>query len=220
MRARKKRKVALVTAGPTRAYLDDVRYVSNYSSGELGYKICEELRKKNFAVIAVVGPTSFSFSKIPGVVTKEVETPEQMLREVKRAIVRFRPEVGIFSAAVLDFVPKKKLSGKVSSQRTSWKLTLVPTPKIVAVIAREFPEMIQIGFKLEVKAMSMPTLRKFGLRRMKEGKLSGLCLNFLSKVGIKRHEAFYFNSAGKIQKLLTKRAIAKAIAKEAEALIF
>ncbi len=200
----------LVTAGPTRAYLDNVRYLSNYSSGQLGFEICRALEKKGLRVIAVVGPCDAPFDQLKKTQVVTVQTVKEMSREVKKICQQHSPQVVVLSAAVLDFEPKKTLKGKVSSKE-SWKIELVPTPKIIDEITRDFPEVKKVAFKLEWKAKNLKQTKSFGQKTMNDKKSQALCLNYLSEIDALKHPAFFFTEDGKVKKLFSKIEIAKEI---------
>jgi phosphopantothenoylcysteine synthetase/decarboxylase len=190
-----------------------VRFLSNYSTGELGFLLCKKLKESGMNVIAVVGPTSYDFHNLQLRALTEVETPEEMKRAVLRACKTHRPDYGVFAAAVLDFVPARRKSGKVTSSKT-WKITLVPTPKIIDAVDRVRPRMKKIGFKLEAKRLSGQRLKNFAEKKMQEKRLSGLCVNFFSEISRKGHFASCFDSNGKMYRATTKASIAQWIARQ------
>jgi phosphopantothenoylcysteine decarboxylase/phosphopantothenate--cysteine ligase len=101
----------LVCMGTTKGFIDDVRYISNYSSGALGTAISEELYRSGFSTEVVCGPCEIkpkSFSKMI-----HVETNEQMLEACKNSLEGNSALVML--ASVLDFVPEQQLAGKLSS---------------------------------------------------------------------------------------------------------
>jgi phosphopantothenoylcysteine decarboxylase/phosphopantothenate--cysteine ligase len=200
----------LVTAGPTRAYLDNVRYLSNYSSGQLGYEICRFLEKKIGKVVAVVGPCEAPFHQLKKTKVVKVQTVEEMHKAVMESCRKEGPQFAVLSAAVLDFEPKKIRFGKVSS-KNSWKIELVPTLKIIDEIGHRFPKIKKIAFKLEWESMSEEKAKKFALKNMKAKSADALCLNFLSQIKSDSHPAMFFTSDGRMKRLKSKREIAAAI---------
>ena len=81
----------LVTAGPTRAYLDSVRFLSNISTGALGYEICKKLIESGVELYLVVGPTLQPFKKLNAKKLIEVETNEQMQCAVLDLCQKYEP---------------------------------------------------------------------------------------------------------------------------------
>ncbi len=105
----KKKKInALVTTGPTREYIDPVRYISNESSGKQGYEIAMALRKIGVNTTLISGPSSLNFSKDLNV--KRVLTAEEMLNSVKKLLP---VDIAVCAAAVSDFKPLKKNKDKI-----------------------------------------------------------------------------------------------------------
>ncbi len=208
----------LVTAGPTRAYLDDVRFISNYSTGELGFEICKALKKRGCKVTAIVGQSACDFEALKLDRVVRIETNREMLGAALRAGRETRPQYAIFSAAVLDFVPRNTMSGKVSSKNRQWTVHLVRAPKIVRQFRKQFPRTEIIEFKLEagkcsarsgMAAVSAVSKGRAILR--KHGSLA-ICVNSLHTIRAGRHPATLIRRDGVVKKLGTKQAIAKAIA--------
>lgn len=200
----------MVTAGPTRAYLDRVRYLSNYSSGYLGYEICRALERAGVDVTAVVGPCEAPFEKLRRTSLVRVETVEEMRRAVMGLCKQVHPEFAILSAAVLDFTPKKTEKGKVSSRR-SWKLELIPTPKIIDEISEKFPEIKKVAFKLEWEQPSLKEIKRFAAENLKSKRADALCLNYLSQIKGNKHSAFLFRKDSSFDRAHSKRDIAQWI---------
>ena len=88
---RRQRLSVLVTGGPTRAYLDDVRYLSNYSTGELAFDVCRELVQDGFEVHAVIGPSHFPFEGLKLKTCRRVETIFEMRAEIMELCRRKKP---------------------------------------------------------------------------------------------------------------------------------
>ena len=201
----------LVTGGPTRAYIDRVRYLSNYSTGELSFQICRSLLQKKCNVALVAGPCAQPFQKLKLSHLKNVETATQMADEVMHLCKVFKPDVAIFSAAVLDFEPKKISEGKVSSAKKEWVIRLKPTRKIIDEVGERFPAIARIGFKLEWEAMNRAEIRKYGQKKLKDQGLEGLLLNFLPQITKAKHPGYFFTHDGPEIKVESKLEISKAI---------
>ena len=92
---------ALVTAGPTREYIDPVRFITNKSSGKQGFELAKSLSRKGFKTTLISGPTNLKISKDVNFI--EVETTDQMFKETQNYLP---VDVAIFSAAVSDFKVK------------------------------------------------------------------------------------------------------------------
>jgi len=137
--------VVLVTAGPTRERIDAVRYISNRSSGKMGYAVAAAAQRRGARTILVSGPTALQ--PPPGVEYVPVTTAAEM----RAAVLARLPEstVVIKAAAVADFRAPAHESGKI--RRTGQGLTLVlePTEDILAEIGRQKGSRILVGFAAE-----------------------------------------------------------------------
>jgi len=102
---------ALVTAGPTREYIDPVRFISNKSSGKQGFELAKSLSKKGFETTLISGPTNLKISKDINFI--KVETANQMFKETQSNLP---VDVAIFSAAVSDFKIKEKNKQKIKKE--------------------------------------------------------------------------------------------------------
>ena len=102
---------ALVTAGPTKEYIDPVRYITNKSSGKQGYEIAKSLSKRGFETTLISGPTDLNVGADVNLI--KVETAEEMLKATQKSLPT---DVAIFSAAVSDFKIKNKSRNKIKKQ--------------------------------------------------------------------------------------------------------
>ena len=99
---------ALVTAGPTREYIDPVRFITNKSSGKQGFELAKSLSKKGFETTLISGPTNLKINEDINFI--KVETATQMFRETQNNLPA---DVAIFSAAVTDFKVKEQKQKKI-----------------------------------------------------------------------------------------------------------
>ena len=135
----------LVTAGPTRENLDPVRYLTNRSSGKMGYAVAEAAARRGAQVILVSGPTSLEAPA--GVERIDVRTAEEMHRAVLDKISNC--SIAIFAAAVSDYRPTEPNGQKIKRNGESFTLSLEPTPDILASVARNKGERFIVGFAAE-----------------------------------------------------------------------
>jgi phosphopantothenoylcysteine decarboxylase/phosphopantothenate--cysteine ligase len=113
----KKNKItALVTTGPTREYMDPIRYISNESSGKQGYEIALALSKLGIKTTLISGPTNINFSK--EIEVKNVVSANEMMNEVKEMLP---VDIAVCAAAVSDFRPKNISKSKIKKQTTELK---------------------------------------------------------------------------------------------------
>lgn len=145
----------LITAGPTREPVDPVRFISNYSTGTLGYTMAQLARRRGHQVTLISGPTQLSSPA--GVRRINVETAGEMEQALTRAF--HAADALIMGAAVADFRPirvatqKIKRSG-VSGSLRLWELELIENPDIVAGAARHRkPHQVIVGFALETERL-------------------------------------------------------------------
>ena len=137
--------VVLVTAGPTREPLDPVRFLSNRSSGKMGYAIAEAAAARGAHVILVSGPTALSAP--PGVDRIQVETAEEMHRAVLAKLET--AGVVIKAAAVADYRPKRQADRKIKKNQAVPEVALEPTPDILAELGKRKGKRILVGFAAE-----------------------------------------------------------------------
>ena len=139
----------LITAGPTREPLDPVRFISNRSSGKMGYSIARAAVDRGAKVILISGPTSL----VPPAQAEILRVETTM--EMKHAVMKVLPEssVVIMAAAVSDFRPKELYSEKIKKTRGEYRLDLEPTPDILKEIGfQEDPlgvRRLLVGFAAE-----------------------------------------------------------------------
>ena len=169
-------KKILVTAGPTHEPLDPVRYLSNPSSGKMGYSIAGQAQARGAEVILISGPTHL---KPPaGVGFKSCKTAEEMNQLVKE----FLPEcdVLIMSAAVGDFTAEKLEKEKIKKQSGVGRtLNLVPTKDILLEVSRIKTRQFVVGFAAETQDLVQSALEK-----LRNKKLDLIVANDVSDPGI------------------------------------
>jgi phosphopantothenoylcysteine decarboxylase/phosphopantothenate--cysteine ligase len=138
-------KTVLISAGPTREKIDPVRYLSNYSSGKMGYAIAEVAQHLGANVILISGPVSL---EVPvGVQIIRVESAEEMYE----AVLQYFDEADIVikSAAVSDYRPKKILQQKMKKQSQELVIELERTVDILAELGKRKKAQFLIGFAAE-----------------------------------------------------------------------
>ena len=124
--------VVLVTAGPTREPLDPVRFLSNRSSGKMGYAIAEAAAARGARVVLVSGPTGLTIPQ--GVDVVHVETAQEMYEVVLAKLPA--ATVVIKAAAVSDYRPKRIADRKIKKDETVPEITLEPTLDILAEVGK------------------------------------------------------------------------------------
>lgn len=135
----------LVTAGPTREPLDPVRFITNYSSGKMGYALASRARRRGASVILISGPTVLSVPR--GVTDVPVSTAVEMRQAVMKNLKQ--STIIIKSAAVADYRPSVCADAKIKKKDGPWTLSLERNPDIIAEIGKKKKERILIGFAME-----------------------------------------------------------------------
>jgi phosphopantothenoylcysteine decarboxylase / phosphopantothenate---cysteine ligase len=204
--SRPKSKV-LVTMGTTRGYIDDVRYISNYSSGALGSLISEELFRQGFSTYVVAGPCEHTPSS--ATILKSVLTTGDMLAACTEAQSAGLAG-GVFCASVLDYEPGERSMGKIKSGRSNLTVSFKPTPKIIDLISLQ--GLPKIGFKLEI-GLSYSQAESLAKDYIQKYKLSMLIANELTAVSATAHHAWAFSKTESSVELNSKAEIARHIAK-------
>jgi phosphopantothenoylcysteine decarboxylase/phosphopantothenate--cysteine ligase len=151
----------VVTAGPTREYLDPVRFLSNRSSGKMGYAIARAALRRGAEVVLISGPSHLDQPK--GVRFIPVETAMEM----RDAVMRELPlsDVLIMSAAVSDFKPQETSAGKVE-KKDGLLLRLSPTPDIISEAAMKRKRPFIIGFAAETGDKTDKAKKKLREKKM------------------------------------------------------
>jgi phosphopantothenoylcysteine decarboxylase/phosphopantothenate--cysteine ligase len=146
----------LITAGPTREYLDDVRFLSNASSGKMGYALAEAAIAAGHDVVLVSGATAL----VPpaGCELHAVETTGQMHEACLQAFPMCDGVIG--AAAVCDYRPRERRSGKLAKTGAPLVLELVETVDILAELGRQKNHRWIVGFALESQNARENALRK------------------------------------------------------------
>ncbi|MFX1483395.1 MAG: bifunctional phosphopantothenoylcysteine decarboxylase/phosphopantothenate--cysteine ligase CoaBC [Promethearchaeota archaeon] len=137
----------VVTAGPTRGWIDRVRFVTNPSTGKMGIAIVKELLSRKADVSLVVGPITEEMPEQAEV--HEVTTTKEMLDSVLNEISKKKTDVLISAAAVLDYEPQSKEDKKIASGTESLTIDLVPTKKIIEEARKKQKGLFIVGFKVE-----------------------------------------------------------------------
>lgn len=147
----------LVTAGPTREYLDAVRFLSNASSGKMGFACAEAAARAGHEVTLVTGPVALPDP--PRVRTIRVTSADDMYRAVMK--VYPKTDAAIMTAAVGDYRPAERFAGKLKKSSETLTLKLVRTRDILKEMGRKKGDRILVGFALEVQDAIHQALVKY-----------------------------------------------------------
>ncbi len=164
----------LITAGPTREKIDPVRYLTNRSSGRMGYALAEAALRRGARVLLVSGPTNLT--PPGGAEVTRVESAEQM----RQATLRLLPEATIVikTAAVADYRPKSTADQKIK-RKGAMSLELEPTTDILAELARTRTSQIIVGFAAETENVLENARKKLVAKA-----LDAIVVNDVSREGV------------------------------------
>ena len=155
----KKKKIsALVTAGPTREYIDPIRYISNESSGKQGYEIALALTKLGVNTTLVAGPTSLNYSK--DIKVKKINSGEEMINAVRKLLP---VDIAICAAAVSDFKPKNKSKQKIKKDQKNFNsLDLEKNKDILEYLGKnnKLRPKVLVGFSAETENLIENSISK------------------------------------------------------------
>jgi len=146
----------LVTAGPTCEDIDPVRYITNRSSGKMGYAVAEAAARRGARVVLISGPTSLDAPA--GVERVNVRTALEMQQAVRQHFGK--ASVGIFAAAVADYRPAEPVSQKIKRSKDVLEIRLESNPDILASVAAEKGARLVVGFAAETDRIAENARKK------------------------------------------------------------
>jgi phosphopantothenoylcysteine decarboxylase/phosphopantothenate--cysteine ligase len=146
----------VVTAGPTREPLDPIRYLSNRSSGKMGYAIAQAAIEAGHEVVLISGPVNIDAPK--GVTSVAVSTSDEMHDAVHRHLAG--ADVMVMCAAVADYKPAIVSEQKIKKRREPLSLDLVPTRDILASLGKEDRQFLLVGFAAETNELEENAQKK------------------------------------------------------------
>lgn len=146
----------LITAGPTCEDLDPVRYLTNRSSGKMGYAVAEAAARRGAKVILVSGPTALETPQ--GVIRIDVRTAEQMHNAARTHFAN--SSIAIMAAAVADYRPVVSAQNKIKRGKEPIDLKLEPTTDILAALAKEKGSRLMVGFAAETQNVAENARKK------------------------------------------------------------
>ena len=197
----------VVTAGPTVEDIDPVRFISNRSSGRMGYRLAEVARDRGAKVVLVAGPTALAAPR--GVEVVAVRSADEMAK----AVLDKAAAAGIvaMAAAVSDYRPAEKAASKVKKQDGGQKLDLVRTPDILKSLGESKEKRFLIGFAAETERL-LESARK----KRTEKRVDLMVANDVSRNGAgfasDKNAAVLIDAKGETElPLMSKRELAERI---------
>ena len=149
-------KKILITAGPTQENIDSVRYISNRSSGKMGYALAEAAKHYGADVTLISGPVSLG--KIPGIKHKDIISADDMRKMMQKVLKKCNYDMIFMAAAVADYVPDDFSKEKIKSNEKNINLKLRQTIDILKDIKSS--KSLKIGFALETSNGEKNALQK------------------------------------------------------------
>ncbi|MGE3175520.1 MAG: phosphopantothenoylcysteine decarboxylase [Planctomycetota bacterium] len=172
----------LITAGPTREYLDDVRFLSNGSSGRMGFALAEAARAAGHEPYLVLGPVELAPPQ--GVRVRSVTSAVEMQQAAEAWFAEC--QIAIAAAAVADWRPARRAAGKPARggpDAVGTTLELVPNPDIVAGLGAHKGDRVVVGFALESAAAPMEQAVERGRHKLQQKHLDLCVCNRTSAIG-------------------------------------
>lgn len=146
----------VVTAGPTRERIDPVRFISNRSSGKMGYAVAQAARDAGAQVVLISGPVQITAP--PGLERIDVESADQMLAAVQQSIAG--AHIFISAAAVSDYRAHEVAGQKIKKTSDTMTLALARAPDVLATVSRSGSPPFLVGFAAETENVERNALAK------------------------------------------------------------
>ena len=217
----------VVTAGPTREHLDPVRFLSNPSTGKMGFAVARAAARRGHAVTLIAGPVALKTPK--GVARVDVTSAREMLAAVERELrspspVPRSPTVFVATAAVADWRPATCAARKLKKAQMSGTLRLVRNPDILATVSRRARRsgaangrLLLVGFAAETHDVLEEAARKCaakGLEMIVANDVSEKGCGF----GTDTNRVTFLRKDGSVEELplMSKRAVAERIVRACE----
>lgn len=170
-----KGKKVVVTAGPTCEAIDPVRYITNHSSGKMGYKMAEAASRRGADTVLITGKTALKKPEFARVI--ETVSAKDMYNAVTEAAED--ADVLIMAAAVADYTPEKTAEQKIKKNGEDMILKLVPTNDIIKSIAdKKYPGLYICGFSMETE-----NLEENSKKKLEKKGIDMICANSLTEKG-------------------------------------
>lgn len=209
----------LIASGPTSAPLDDVRFITNRSTGRLGAVIARALSDAGADVVQLAGEASVTALDM-GTVQDRIEverffTVDDLKNVLRARLTQERVDAVIMAAAVLDYIPIESTQGKHRSDLDEWTVTLRRGEKIIERIQEWAPQTVLVGFKLESRiSLEALTDRAGDLLERANAKL--VIANRIEEIGADKHVGYFVtrNELGEAtlsEPLPTREAIAQGL---------
>lgn len=207
----------LITLGPTKEYIDAVRFISNNSSGRMGFSLAEESIARGYDTIIISGPVTLEFPGDWKVI--KVISARDMINKTLGILDEGSFDVFICSAAISDYSVKNPTNGKIPSNKDELVVILKRNPKLTLLVREKFPKIFIVGFKAEYNIPEEELLRRAYSKLVTE-RLDLVFGNDIAKfpMGSEKTGGILIDRMGKYKKIepCDKRELAKIIFDEIE----
>ncbi|MGH8102873.1 MAG: bifunctional phosphopantothenoylcysteine decarboxylase/phosphopantothenate--cysteine ligase CoaBC [Chthoniobacterales bacterium] len=197
----------VITAGPTREPIDPIRYLSNRSSGKMGYAIAEAALESGHDVLLISGPVNLN--PPPGAKVISILTSDEMYDAVHDHL--HACDVLVMCAAVADYKPAKVSAQKIKKRHAPLLLELIPTRDILASVAKPDRQFLLVGFAAETN-----DLEEYAQKKLRQKNCDLIVANnVLTGIDSDENEVTIFSRTGEQQRIsrAPKKNIARALVK-------
>lgn len=211
----------LITMGSSKGFIDQVRYISNYSSGKLGSMLSEELYRNGLETTVLVGSCLYK----PKNYNKKIfcETNTDFEKNIIKLIQQQKIDAAVFLAALLDFIPDKIIDGKIKSQHyDTLNINLVRAKKLISLF-KDVP-CIKIGFKFESK-VGIDSINDIFSEYKEKYNLNAVVFNQIDEVSSEKHSAYVIDKKINCEqfesmRLNSKMEIAEELSKHLSSMLY
>ncbi len=200
----------LITLGPTQEPIDSVRYITTASSGKMGAALAAETLRRGHQATIIAGPVNIGLPKDAHVlpVRTAAEMTKAALKELEKGY-----DILISTAAIADYTPAKKVTGKIRSGKKGLKIGLAKTPKLTWEARKKFPGLFIAAFKAE-HSTPYEELIERAQNKLRKEDLDLIAANDINlhKFGSDENEVTLINRTGIVAR--TKKESKEKIAKK------
>ena len=187
----------LITAGPTREYLDDIRFLSNASSGRMGCALAEAALSAGHRPIVVMGPADVR----PPESIETISVTSALEMQAAAEDVFATSHIAIAAAAVSDWRPAHRRAGKPARELGRLSIELEPNPDIVKGLAADKDGRVVVGFALESSSAGMPAAIERGRNKLASKRLDAVVVNLHDVIGSDEAEFVLCHADGREEAL-------------------
>ncbi|MFH1848437.1 MAG: phosphopantothenoylcysteine decarboxylase [Candidatus Omnitrophota bacterium] len=212
----KKIRKILITAGPVWVAIDEVRVISNISSGATGLAIAGDAAKSGIKVTLLLGPATVACNPSKNIKIIRFKYYDELKALLRKALKNTRYDAVVHAAAVSDYRPTKTSVGKIRSGKKKLNITLRPTEKLTRGIRAFAPGAFLVIFKLEPSG-SVRTLLDRSYRELKNSGADLVVANSLKDVTETGHIAYLMDRKMSTARVRTNKELAAALLKKIRA---